>query len=185
MVLYLILSMLNEDPTNVPNRAAWKALAINWAPVIFWAGIIFFFSTDQFSSSETSSFLEPLVSAILSGVTPEQFEPIHFVIRKFAHWFEYFVFSLLLIRALSATLRSKLELRRAVSILAVVLLYALSDEFHQVFVPSRTASLADVGIDWFAGICGILWTYLCSKGKSFTPDSVLDHEHPSAFRKKT
>ncbi len=141
---------------------------MDWGPAILWAGIIFYFSTDQFSSSNTSSFLEPLLSAVFSGITPRQFEVIHFVIRKLGHWTEYFIFSLLLIRALSRGLRKKLDLPYAILILAAVLFYAMSDEFHQVFVPSRTPSLADVGIDWFAGICGIFWTYLCPKSKTFT-----------------
>ncbi|MGN6720013.1 MAG: VanZ family protein, partial [Candidatus Binatia bacterium] len=32
------------------------------------------------------------------------------------------------------------------------------DEWHQSFVPSRTASVIDVLIDTFGGICGI-WTF--------------------------
>jgi VanZ family protein len=35
--------------------------------------------------------------------------------------------------------------------------YAASDEWHQSFVPSRTASLADVTIDSVGAICGALW----------------------------
>jgi VanZ family protein len=58
---------------------------------------------------------------------------------------------------------------------AVVFLYALSDELHQVFVPSRTPSLADVTIDSFAGICGILWTYLSRKAKGFATDAAPDN----------
>ncbi len=181
MVFYFMPSIPSQDRANVANRPAWKTFIINWAPAIFWAGIIFFFSTDQFSSDNTSSFLQPLLSAIFSGITPQQFNEIHFVIRKLAHWSEYFIFSLLLIRALSGGLRGKLNFARAVGILAAVLLYALSDEFHQVFVPSRTPSLADVGIDWFAGICGILWTYLSPKGKSHEADATLESE----FCKKT
>lgn len=107
------------------------------------------------------------------------------IVRKLAHWSEYFIFSLLLVRALSGRFKSPLELRRAVSILAVVFLYALSDELHQVFVPSRTASLADVGIDSLAGICGILWTYLCPKGKRFASDAAPDNRAGPQERKKT
>jgi VanZ family protein len=43
--------------------------------------------------------------------------------------------------------------------LALVLLYALSDELHQTFVPTRTASITDVMIDVLGGICGILWLF--------------------------
>jgi VanZ family protein len=35
-------------------------------------------------------------------------------------------------------------------------IYALSDEWHQSFVPSRSASVADVIIDAIAAVCGTL-----------------------------
>jgi VanZ family protein len=175
----------NEDSTNASTRAALKHFIVNWAPVIFWAGMIFFFSTDEFSSSNTSTFFEPLFSAVFSGVTPDRFEAIHFVIRKSAHWTEYFILSLLLIRALSGGFKTKLDSIRALSIVAAVLLYALSDEFHQIFVPSRTASLADVGIDWFAGICGILWSYLGPNGTSCATDAAPECDNDPEICKKT
>ena len=158
--------MQTINQANLANRPAWKTLLWNWAPAAFWAGMIFFFSTDSFSSSNTSKLLKPLVSAMFSEITAEQFEVIHLLIRKFSHWGEYFIFSLLLIRALHGQFKHKVELRRAVWIAAAVFMYALSDELHQAFVPSRTASLADVTIDSFGGICGILWTYLRPKGEA-------------------
>ena len=113
-----------------------------------------------------------MLSALFSGITAAQFEIIHFLIRKLAHWSEYFIFSLLLIRAVRGQFKLKLELRRAAWLAAAVALYALSDEFHQLFVSSRTASLADATIDSFGGICGILWSYLNSEGNRPTPDEA-------------
>jgi VanZ family protein len=167
--------------TDIPNPHPWSTLFRNWGPVVVWAGLIFFFSTDQFSSSNTSRFFGPLLSAIFSGITAEQFDTLHLIIRKLAHWSEYFIFSLLLLRALRGRFKSPSDLRRAVWIVAVIFLYASSDEIHQVFVPSRTPSFADVTIDSFAGICGILWTYVRPRGKGVatntTPgDCVRPHE---------
>lgn len=42
-----------------------------------------------------------------------------------------------------------------ISILAV-LIYAVSDEFHQSFVPGRNASPIDVGIDTVGAILGVI-----------------------------
>ena len=70
--------------------------------------------------------------------------------RKLAHVSEYAVLAVLLYRAFVHT---ALKGRRALSAGLVLLLcaaYAATDEFHQAFVPSRTASLRDVMID----ICG-------------------------------
>ena len=47
-----------------------------------------------------------------------------------------------------------------------VILYALSDEFHQSFIPSRTASIVDVGIDAFGGILSQIAILLQIKIKS-------------------
>lgn len=174
-----------ENQANVANPLVWNTFLRNWAPATLWAGIIFFFSTDSFSSSNTSDFLGALLSAIFSGITAEQFEVIHLFIRKLSHWGEYFVFSLLLIRAVHGQFKHKVELRRAVWIAAAVFLYALSDELHQVFVASRTASLADVTIDSFGGICGILWTYLHPKGKRVVANAVPDLQNGHVFYKKT
>ena len=95
--------------------------------------------------------------------------------RKSAHWSEYFILSLLLIRAWHGQFKRKLELRRAIWVAAAVCVYALGDELHQVFVPSRTASLADVTLDSLGGICGILWNYLGTKGKFVAPNAAPDN----------
>jgi VanZ family protein len=58
----------------------------------------------------------------------------------------------------------KWELRHGAFTLVFIFVYALSDEFHQTFVPSRTASFVDVMIDVLGGICGIFWLYWYSRG---------------------
>jgi len=72
--------------------------------------------------------------------------------RKLAHVSEYAILAVLLYRA---CVHTALKGRRALSAGLVLLfcaVYAATDEFHQSFVPSRTASLRDVMID----ICGAM-----------------------------
>jgi len=45
----------------------------------------------------------------------------------------------------------------------MVFLYAASDEFHQIFVPSRTALVSDVIIDTTGGAIGLLLFWLTGK----------------------
>lgn len=177
--------MNTEHYAKFANPRAWQSFLRNWGPAALWASIIFSLSTDSFSSSNTGGFLEPLVSAIFAGITAEQFELIHLLIRKLSHWSEYFIFSLLLIRAVHGRLKGKGELRRAIWVAAAVALYALSDEIHQVFVPSRSPSLADVTIDSFGGICGILWTYLSPKSQRPALNQTPDNPNALGFCKKT
>jgi VanZ family protein len=176
---------VNTERGNIANRRGWKVFLRNWAPVAFWAVIIFSLSSDGFSSSNTAGFLEPLLSAFYSGITAAQFELIHLLIRKLSHWGEYCILSLLLLRAVRDQLNQKLALRRALWIAAAVAVYALSDEFHQLFVPSRTASLADVTIDSFGGFCGILWSYLNTQRNRPAPDETPGGCNTYAACKKT
>ena len=69
---------------------------------------------------------------------------LDFVIAKLGHMAIFGVLALLLWRALAGTT----TLRRPWAwALALTVLYAITDELHQAFVPGRNASLGDVGID--------------------------------------
>jgi VanZ family protein len=146
------------------RRHHWKTRIKNWLPVCAWASLIFFFSTDHFSSANTAQLFGFLSSWLFPEIPTEDIAPVHGVIRKLGHWTEYFVFALLVLRALSKETGKNWELRHAVHTLVFILLYALSDEWHQVFVPSRTASFGDVMIDVLGGICGIFWMVWYRRG---------------------
>ena len=132
----------------------------SWFPVVLWALLISLFSTDEFSSSNTSRIIGPLVLWIIPTASPELQETIHHVVRKLGHWSEYFVLSWLLLRGFQGERRRALQKRWVVWTLLLVLVYALGDELHQAFVPSRSARLADSLINFFGGICAAGWRYL-------------------------
>ncbi len=81
-------------------------------------------------------------------------------IRKAAHVVEYFLFSFLLFRVIRGKGRGW-QLRWAIAALAIAAGYSAFDEFHQSFVPSRTASPWDSGIDTFGAAAGqvALWAW--------------------------
>jgi VanZ family protein len=136
----------------------------NWLPVFAWASLIFFFSTDQFSSSNTAPVVETLAFWVFPEISSDTVEIIHEAVRKLGHWSEYFVLAVLMLRALGDETGKKWQWRHAVHTLFFIFFYALSDEWHQTFVPSRTASFRDVMIDALGGICGILWIYWYGRG---------------------
>ena len=129
----------------------------HWGPVGAWMAVIFIFSTDIFSGAHTSSLAGPLLSALFPAITAEQIDAIHLALRKLGHWGEYFILASLLMRALRNQFLSQSRSARWICCVLLTTLYALSDEWHQSFVPSRTASLADVMIDSLGTICGALW----------------------------
>ena len=122
--------------------------------------LIFLFSTDQFSSSNTIRIVGPLIRWIFPNASLELQHSIHSFVRKLGHWSEYFVLSLLLLRAFKGDERNEWKARWAIWTLVLVLFYALSDELHQVFVPSRTAHFRDSMLDFFGGSCAVFWKYL-------------------------
>ena len=124
-----------------------------WMPAIVWMAIIFLGSTDMLSAEHTSRFLVPFLRWFDPQISLAALNAIQLGIRKLGHLTEYAILAMLLWRALRGGIRWQMKM----SILFLVAalgsaIFAASDEFHQSFVPSRTASPNDVMID----ICGTL-----------------------------
>jgi len=132
-------------------------------PVIFWMLFIFWMSTGTFSAQNTSRIIEPVLHFLMPGLQQQQIAVIHGLIRKCGHITEYFVLGLLLFRYLRWSFTDPRVLRHATIAAVIVLLYAISDEFHQSFNCARTASAVDVGIDTISGILAqavsVIWHY--------------------------
>ena len=132
----------------------------NWAPVVSWAALIFVFSTEQFSGTHTGGIVEAALRQVFPSLALTEVERIHALVRKLGHLSEYFILALLLMRALRAEMAAQSTLQPILLSILLTILYAGSDEFHQSFVPNRSASVADVMIDAAGGICGTLLSHL-------------------------
>lgn len=141
------------------KKRSLAKIAEYWLPVVAWAALIFFFSTEQFSAPQTSRILVPLLHWVYPDISPEQIALVQFAVRKLAHWIEYFVLAALLYRALQFHSSVNRSLPRVALTMALVLLCAASDEFHQSLLSDRTGSIYDVMIDGFGGLFGTLWMY--------------------------
>lgn len=141
----------------------------NWAPLILWAVLIFVFSSDLFSDAHTSGFISPWLHWQFPNWSSSEIARAHLLIRKLGHVSEYFIFGLLLVRALDGETRRKPDYRHLLTGIGLTALYAMSDEFHQVFVPSRSPSAYDVLIDLCGGLAGALsYYYLIHRGTTGT-----------------
>jgi len=130
-----------------------------WLPVVLWMAVIFTGSSDSHSYEHSSLFVEPLLRWLFPQMTQEHIETIHLYIRKCGHLAEYAVLALLLWRALRRPVKNDSRpwvWREAQLALGIVMLYAATDEFHQIFVPERTGLLSDVFIDTAGGAVGLL-----------------------------
>ena len=96
-----------------------------WLPVFIWCAVIYYLSSI------------PSLKSDLSG----QWD---FVFRKIAHITEYAVLTFLFFRASS----KNLNFRRAIYYATLFsITFALTDEYHQLFVFGRQGNLGDVLID--------------------------------------
>jgi VanZ family protein len=126
-----------------------------WWPALAWAVLISTFSTGGFSSEHTSRIIIPILRWLLPHSTPETLADLHHLIRKCAHFVEYFILSLLVLRGIRAG-RKEAHLRWALVAIGIVIGYAALDEFHQSFVPGRGPTVADVLLDTAGGVAAQL-----------------------------
>jgi VanZ family protein len=120
-----------------------------WLPTLIWLFVLASFSTDTFSAGHTGIVLWRIVGFIYPGITADQFETLHFLVRKSAHFMCYGFLSLLAFFAWRATLPAAGRWRARWMRLALLLtlLAASLDEIHQTFIYSRTGSARDVVLD--------------------------------------
>ena len=123
-----------------------------WLPVCGWLALMFVGSTDLLSAAQTSRLIGPLLRWLNPDISPAAIAQLQFFVRKAAHLIEYGVLAALLWRALRGTAAAlKMSILAGAALLTCAI-FAASDEFHQSFVASRTASASDVLID----ICGAM-----------------------------
>jgi VanZ family protein len=80
----------------------------------------------------------------------------------FYHFGVFFMFTFFL--TLSIT-NKKLDNRMITIILLISLIYAITDEFHQLFVPGRFSDIKDILIDFFGSLLSVISLKIISKFK--------------------
>jgi VanZ family protein len=138
-----------------------------WLPVLVGIVVIAIESTETFGSNHTSGPLRRLWEALFGVVTDPRWELIHHIIRKCGHFFAYGFIGLAWLRAWWMTLPKSHFFTDATLALLGTGLIASCDEFHQSFLPNRTASVYDVLIDCSGALVLELLVYLFVR--SFRP----------------
>ncbi|MBR1376718.1 MAG: VanZ family protein [Bacilli bacterium] len=118
--------------------------------VIIWMIIIFLFSNTPSSISSNESHLVLSIFIKVFHYTGNV-DLLHTIIRKIAHFVEYLILGIFVLNACKYNgVKDILKL----SIL-ICMLYACSDEIHQLFVSGRSGKVLDVCIDTFGSLMGI------------------------------
>lgn len=139
--------------------SSMRSHLLRYGLVVVWAAFIFIGSGDVLSGSHTSILLRPL-RWLFPGASPETLAFVHVLIRKAGHLTEYAILAILAARAFSTSSQAFLRIRWFWISLILVIAYSLSDEFHQMFVPTRGASIHDSMIDTVGGLIGLALVWL-------------------------
>jgi VanZ family protein len=141
-------------------------LILHWIPALIGIAVILVESTATMSAENTSRWLLPLWIKLFGPISPERWAVVHHHIRKTGHFVGYGMVSLGFFDSWRVTLERRWAERRvrfryaAGLALLSTLLLASWDEWHQSFLPNRTSSVRDVGIDF----CGAMAAQLVLLG---------------------
>lgn len=127
-----------------------------YLPLAAWLAFISYASSDSFSAGNTSRIIGPLILWLFPNTSEETLAIVHFVTRKIAHFTEYAILAFLAARAFRTSSRPAIRDRWFLISAALIVVYALVDEYHQSFVPSRTASVFDSLIDMTGGFAALI-----------------------------
>jgi VanZ family protein len=127
-----------------------------YAPLIIWMALIFFASTGEFSASNTTLVIKPLLRWLFPHISDERIAVFHFLLRKCGHFSEYAILGMLAAQAFIASSHARLRRHWFLAGVILVGIYAFSDEYHQSFVPTRTASIYDSLIDILGGVTALV-----------------------------
>ncbi|MBR6502946.1 MAG: VanZ family protein [Clostridia bacterium] len=140
------------------NVVIWYILLLGWMGFIF----IMSAQTSQESSNVSGGIVSKLIAVfynkfdLLSDEKQAEITGIFTVIvRKSAHFLEYFVLGVFSL--LSAVSYNKYSYKiKGIYAVVVCVLYSISDEIHQFFVPGRACRFMDICIDSAGSITAIL-----------------------------
>lgn len=117
---------------------------LNWTPAALWAALIFYLSSKPGLRVATGFW--------------------DFATRKPAHIAVYFILFLLIYYALVKTIsKTRTDLLMIAFVLTVI--YGISDEVHQIFVPQREGKIVDIGYDSIGALAAVI---LLNKSKTFS-----------------
>ncbi len=119
--------------------------------LIIWCILIFYFSNQSgnISQSKSDIFVD-LFSKIFNDLSYDSLKNLSFLIRKLAHIFLYFILYLLSYNVFKNKKYSFL----------FCLIFAITDEVHQYFIPGRSCEIRDILFDTSGAFLGYLTIFL-------------------------
>jgi VanZ family protein len=138
-----------------------------------WVCFVLFASTANFSASNTSRIIRPLLLWLFPDISEASLDQVHFIVRKTAHFTEYALLALLAARAFRTSSIARLRRLWPLVAFALVASVALLDEYHQSFVPSRTGTIYDSLLDMTGGATALACVALWLRSRRRKADNVV------------
>ena len=139
---------------------------VRYGPLVLWVALIFIGSTDALSAANTGGLVARSVLWLFPHLSETKLKIIQLVVRKAGHLTEYAALALLAARAFRTSSREVIRSRWFWASLLLIVIYSLSDEFHQSFYPSRTASIYDSMIDSLGGLAALVFLAIRKRRRS-------------------
>lgn len=148
------------DRTN--NISTKYRIIFHWIIVVLYLAMIYYFSSqDGTKSHKVSAGLLEHIKLLFVFIPEDIFEFFsgvdknhEYILRKMAHFTEYLILALIVFKALRV---SRVKVKRSFVFTSVFcLLYAVSDEVHQFFVPGRAFAVTDILIDTSGAVFGLI-----------------------------
>ena len=130
-------------------------IMVSWVLVVICMGIIFLLSAQN--GEESSDLSGSFVMALLNGLGIVIDEGI---LRSIAHCLEFMGLSVLIFNAVYITWF--LKLTPIIAFFSTVL-YAITDEIHQIFVPGRAFQISDILVDSTGALIGVIASFIILK----------------------
>ncbi len=148
------MKVFETNLCDIKRRRAYGLLFFSLS--LIWMIVIFIFSAQ--SGDDSTSLSRNFITNFVIKIIPieldgQEMEILDFVIRKLAHFTEYAILGVFVTLTLM-TSNIKISKFRLHIASIICCLYAVSDEFHQMFTDGRTPALRDVIIDTAGGFFG-------------------------------
>ena len=149
---------------------------IRFAPLFLWVGVIFYLSSTQGATTNTSRFIRPFLEWLFPAAPEETLNIYHGYIRKCAHFAVYAALAFWSWLAFRPNGRTSGQTRfeeflvrnRQIASFALVVFVASLDEWNQSFNVARTGSVYDILLDASGGAAALLFLWFFTKKQPTT-----------------
>ena len=144
---------------NVQDNVPHPFTVFRWALTLAWVSSMFCLSSQTLASHFSQIRLASMLHFLHLRVSPGMFGFLHALLRKLAPLTQYAIFALLLYGVPGEQRQMLWRPRRALICILVAAIYSLTDEYHQLHVPGRHASLLDCALDTIGASLAMLVPY--------------------------